>query len=286
MFGDQTGTFELDYAGTLIESKVNDVILCRGRKRGGQETGEYILWYVKDRRAIRSLIDEAVRGTYLEYFAFGKGIGFLFPAEEKRPFFKFWNPQEHSRKERKEMCRRIVALCMKERVPAWILYLILKQKALNIRKDGTLYFTFDLSLKEMDVSKSEKDCVRLCVQMCIDATGQDETGGRKGEDLFAQLAGKKLARGGYHTFSELYKDLEDPVRKRRGKNVWQAVPEGLWQRGFSAVSVILTLFMVLVLVICIMQLAFGEIPFMQMFSESFGTIGTEVLHGIAGKGFG
>ena len=286
MSGDQRGAFELGYAGTLLESKANDVLLCRGQKRGGQETGEYILWRVKDREVIKYLLSEAVRGVYLDYFSCGEGIGFLFPAEGKRPFHKFWNPEEHDRRERKEMCRRIVALCMEERLPERILYLMLEQKALNIRKDGTLYFTFDLYLGALRVPRTEEDCVRLCARMCIDTAGQEEPGRGKGRDRFAELAGKKLARGGYHTFSGLYKDLEEPVCRGRRKKLWQAVPEGLGQRGFSAVSVILTVLVVLVLVMGIVQLIFGEIPFMHIFSESFGTIGTEALRWIVGGGLG
>ena len=162
-------------------------------------------------------------------------------------------------------------------MPYPILYLLLMEKCLNVRRDGSIFFTYYLSLDELNPDLEERDCVRLCAQ-CLSRLM--EKPGKKEERSCLALIQMKLKRNAYYQFTDIHHDLKLIDGKRRKSLIWGQIPypeQSARDKAFRILLVFTKVLAILAVALFVSQLAFGEIPVFRVFSQIFEKIGTESL---------
>lgn len=258
---------KLDVLGTLVRSDANDVCLCRVRQT--EET--CLVWIVKDRRAARRLIGNKDGLPCREMFPCGEYVGMILPWEERRSLERYWEPARQQADETVRLCRDIVSLCMTSRLAFAVLHRVLEKRLINIRRDGTLYFNYDISMDGMQWDCTEQTCVSACAGIVLDIL--DKSG--KDNRRLAQLVQRRAARGRYRSFLDLYRDLVRKKRVRRRRR--RTVSDRAKRRLFGCCTVIVCAILALIVAMLLMQLMSGEILFFRIFDTSFEQIGTENL---------
>ena len=254
--------------GILYEGEKGNVGL--GQKEDG---GKICVWIVTDREIIRNLLalQEEQKGkvpwekSYME----GDTLILNFPYEKRRRLTEFLP----AGKSLEDFWIKILILCMSCNLPWPMLMLVLESKAVNIRQDGTLYIGYDLNYDSIHFDAVEADCVRVCGRWLQDGLTGRKKKQRKKRLPEEKLAEKKLNRGVYKTFLELYQDLY--IRKV------QKQTEGLWLPKDDRVFYILFGFGLILFLIAlgtvIVFLITGETPLFQLFQEPLRQIGTVLL---------
>lgn len=251
----------------ILQSDTNDVYLCL-RRPGNFRC---LVWIIRDRGVTRMLLRETGAHPWGECFPAGEYMGMELPWEEKRPLKRFWNPQKGGRGERERICREIISLSITSHLPGPLLYRVLEEEKIQIRKDGTLYFSYDFSLDGLRPGCTEQECVQVCARILRQILAQ----GDKKERRLAQLLEKKLARDRYPGFLELYRDFRRPAKHRKKK--LSSLPEKWKKRLFRTAAVCAGLLLIITVVLFVSQLAFGQIPFLNLFQGPLEQIGTETL---------
>lgn len=271
----QTTSMKLKKTGVVLEGAVNDVIVCRKMTEEESETGRerlaetYIVWILRERKIIRYLLEPENSLPWLDYFPLGENFCLLFPCEKKRPLFRYWNLKEEGTLYRNLLCRDFISFCMTLGFPWPVLYLFLKQLLFHIREDGTFYITYELDLSEFDSGRTEQDCIKVCIEILNSFLDPEEKADRRKK----QLMEKKLSRGRYRIFMDVYLDWKKPTEKRK-KN---QLSESMKVRIFYLLSACAALLVLLLMLILISQLVFGWVPIFHFFQETFEQIGTELL---------
>lgn len=272
----------LRVTGILERDDISDVFRCRSmagmqvkkedkpEKSGAQEE-EYLVWIIHDRTLVKYILSERDRIPWIRCFPHRKGVGFVINEREERLFMHMWNPREHNWTEGLDMCRNIVALCMTSNLPQPVLYLLLRNRKVNIAADGSLYFRFDISLKDFDSNVKEKECVEECLKLIFLILEQET--GRKRERRQYLLLKKKFENNRYGTFLEVFTDLKKRKRKKKGRTVSDQTKKRLFY-GLTVTGVVLLTFTAVLL---ISQIVLGEIPVLRVFDNGLEQIGPERL---------
>lgn len=275
----QTASMKLKMLSVILTGECGDILLCREMAEGEEKPFPAdckVLWIVKERKMVRFLMKPENALPWIECFPYGEHLCIVMPYEKRRPLFKFWKAVQEKGPDKETVCREIITLCMTCRFPHPVLELLLKQRQLNMKEDGGLYFTWEADLALLDLNVRERDCVQACAVLLTEFLGAD------GESFrICELMGKKLSRGQYQTFLDLYLDWKQPPCTRQK---W-SFSDRLKVRTFyifSAAAAILFFLMVIAAVSC---LAFGDIPLLRLFTEPFRRIGTEVLGAVFLKSF-
>lgn len=201
----------------------------------------------------------------------------VYPYKKERPLHKFYGSESHSGKECEQICINLLVECISSG-EAWpILYLILCQRQVHIEKDHSIFFGYQLDLTELNEEIGEKDCVVKCARMVLDMM-QDTPEMEK--TIGMNLIRKKLLKGGYSRFAELFRDIHMDAGawkkvklKERIKDFFQAN-----KRRIIRILLIFSAFLgVIALLMIFSQMIFGDIPFLRIFTSTFETIGRESL---------
>lgn len=201
----------------------------------------------------------------------------VYPYREERPLYKFYGSEPRSGKECEQICINLLVECISSG-EAWpLLYLILCQKQVHIEKDLSIFFGYQLDLKELNEEIGEKDCVVKCARMVLDMM-QDTPEMEK--TIGMNLIRKKLLKDGYSHFAELFRDIHMDAGawkkvklKERIKDFFQAK-----RRTIIRILLIISAFLGVIAVLMILsQMIFGDIPFLRIFTGSFEMIGRESL---------
>lgn len=249
---------------------------CFGCKADGRK--RYV-WIVTDRETIRDLLALKKRQTkevpWEECHMEGEKLILEFPYEKSRRLTEFFP----AGKEPDEIQMEMLAFCMSCDLPWSFLLLVLESKAVNIRQDGLLYISYDLDYDMLRFDAGEADCVQACGKWLCEIQGSKRRWGRKqltkeqlsrGILLGRKLAEKKLNRGLYKTFLELYQDLygrDIPGHTRRLRLPWD-------DRVFYSLFGIGLILSVIALITVTIFLGTGDIPLFRLFQEPIREIGT------------
>ncbi len=265
--------------GIIRKGDAADILLCReGEDRGK----DWLVWKIYDREIARYLVSCQNRVPWDRCIVQGAELYLYFPYVVKRPLLEFLSSYYN----REELCMELLAICMSGRIPSALLLLILKSEALNIRQDGSLYMTYELELELLNPKTTEADCVQECGQWILFLLKQEEEYERhrwkkesgavtqfrekKRMKRRLQLMEKKLERGWYETFLELYRDFR---WKETGHNGWKpSLPKD--NRLFYILFTLGTMLVLLAAVIGVYFMLTGEIPIFRLFNGPLEKIGT------------
>lgn len=259
--------------GKVREGKTNIVSVCEGTA----EDERYTLWEVKKHSCAKMLVDMQRETSFAECFIEGEVMCVLLDYEEPRPLARFYQGSAAACKERKQIYKNIIAACTNSGLPYPVLYLLLREKCLNIRRDGSIFFSYYILLDDLDPAKGEKDCVRLCAGILAELM---ELHGKKEERSCLALMQKKMKRNAYSKFTELHHDIGFIDGRKGTSLLWGRIPypeQSTKDKIFRILLVLAVILALLAVVLFVSQIIFGELPALRMFSGALQRIGTESL---------
>lgn len=270
-----TGVKDYKIVREVITGETNDVYICQNQKE--PKAPCKTVWIVKDRGIVKILMEQ-LEDSCEEYFMQNENAGFVFPYIQERPLYKFYLC---SIQEQNCACWQIwlglVAKCMTCGLPAAVVYLILYQDQIHVSPDGTVCFGFLLDLSDYDDSVNESVNVILCAEKILELV-RLESRNLAVRKQALRLLEKKLYRGEYKEYIQLYKDIRligktDSAGGKRMKRI--TVFE--WNKIYRILSVICIFMVCMVVFMMIGYVLLGEFSFWKLFGSSLDQIGTESL---------
>jgi hypothetical protein len=175
-----------------------------------------------------------------------------------------------------DICVNLIIACTTSNLPWPVLYLVLKQREIQLARDGSVSLSFRIDLTDLDPLTGESECALECARIL---TKLLEPKSRSKANSYVLLQ-KKTAKNSYSSFKELYKDVEIAAEPERKRGVFAAVRawfnrnRHIFFRVLLWVSLILAVF---VIVTFLTNLFFGDAPWLRLFVRSFERIGLESL---------
>lgn len=259
--------------GTLKEGRVNTVCVCADTDSDEWHT----LWEIKKHKTARLLMEMQGVSPFAECRMDGERLCVLLSYEEPRPLGKFYQGGLYTWEERRRIYGNIVEACVNAAVPYPLLYLLLKERCINIRQDDSMYFTYYILLDNLDTDKAEKDCAGLAAGLLAELM---ELHGKKEERSCLALIRKKLRRNAYNSFTELVHDIKFIDGRKRLSLIWGRIPypeQSTKDKLFRILLIITAVLVAAAVLLVASQLMFGDIPLLRAFSSAVRKIGTESL---------
>lgn len=263
----------LKIIAAVKEGPVNTVSVCAD----AADENWYTLWEVKKHGCARLLMDMQKETPFAQCRMEGEKLLALLPYEEPRPLGRFYESSIYTWEERRHIYTNIVSACADIDVPYPILYLLLKERCINIRQDGGIYFTYYVLLDDLREDRTQKDCVCLAAEILAELM---EASKKKEERSCLALIQKKRGRRVYNSFAELAHDLRFIDGKKRRSLIWGKIPYPEQSTKDKLFRILLTVTVVLFITAVILfasQLIFGDIPLLRAFTSAVRKIGTESL---------
>ena len=261
-------------------SDVNEIRICSHYNNGNKEL--YTVIVVKDHNIMHSFIKAYDSATNLEeepnvktYMERGKFF-IVYPYVPGRALVDFYMGKALTLMESEEICINLIIACMTSNIPWPVLYLILKQREINLAKDNTVYLGYKIDLSKLALDVGEAQCTVECARILLDILEEK----KKGRANSYVLLKKKSERETYEYFRDLYKDviLSMERKKRRGIilriKLWFARNKDTIFKVLMWVSLALFIFVILTF---ITNLIFGDVPWLRLFGRNFDKIGLESL---------
>ena len=268
-------------ASTILRSAVNDCYTAK--PEGGNDGREFTLIVVNDHDTVKTMMEiESKRPgspedwARIEAFTSGQSYVLVFPYRQERPLDRFFVGEAYTLQRCEEICTNLLLTCISCNLSYPMLYLVLTQGLINLARDDSIYMSYGVDLKELDRTRTERDCAVKCADIMLSVleTKSDQ------KNISYELLSKKSANNSYSRFTELYRDLRiasTPVKKRkllvRIKSFFYRNSDRLFGILFW-VSLILG---IVALVLLLTHLVWGDVPFLRIFFNSFKNIGTESL---------
>lgn len=193
--------------GCLFRGSVNDVLVAdkAGSKNG--QNNRYVILKIKDNETARLLVKilKEYREKLFVTFCVGRNYCILAPYMKGRKINAYIYAAAKSLEETLTICRDIVDMTASSGIPYDILYLMLRERKINIDEKGKIYFSYDLDLYSLEEGKTEKDCARECGYI-IEELLKDK---KYSKLIIVKLIKKKNSHDGYKSFRELTGDIEN-----------------------------------------------------------------------------
>ncbi len=200
----------------------------------------------------------------------------VYPYVQERPMVDFYMGNAMPLKECEEVCVNLIISCMTSNLPWPVLFLVLKQREIQLARDRGVHISYKLDLTDLDDSIGESECAVECARILLELL--EPKAANKAKSYL--LLKKKTEKYSYGSFKELYKDVEiaaEPDKKRgiiAAFKAWFNRNKGNLFRILLWVSIILALF---VIITFLTNLIFGDVPWLRLFIRSFEKIGLESL---------
>lgn len=266
------------------EGQYNTVWICtaEGNKKGKEMCTVIRL---EDRQLLDKLLKAAVhaekkgRKIWNTSFSFRKKFLAVYPYEEERPLERYYRPKQFSLDKCCDIGVSIAAECATAQWDFSVLYLILEQKQLHIRKNGQVFFGFALDLEHINPFRNEKDCACKCGEL-IYRLLEDCKGIRERTGFL--LLEKKLQKEGYETFDSLLQDLCLLHKKKKSRTFGETC-RSFWKRYEKRILKVLAaagcILGLAALAAALSRAVWGDVPVLRVFFHTFDIIGTENLTG-------
>lgn len=261
----------------VYRGKVNDIAICEDRDTGSLFT----VLTVKDHVVVKELLEVFERGKddtegCAAMFARGQEFCVAFEYSRERFLWDFYMGASISSVVRDQICRNLILACMASRLPWPLLYLALSQRQIHLSRDGGVSLNWAIDLENLDKNCTEGQCASECAliirQLLAEAGGSRTVGYR--------LLQKKLMRQGYQSFRELYTDLRLSAPRPAKRGIRAFLGELLYKNQgqiFRFLLVCCSILALLVLVMVVSSLIWGDVPLFRLFFNTFKQIGTESL---------
>ncbi len=262
----------------VYHGKVNDVIICEDERAEGVY---YTVLKITDHAAAKTFLAmlEAYpnrRGCVIDLFGCGDALLVVMGYVRERSLTQFYRAGVQDAARAEAVGMNLVAACIGSVLPYPLLELALKTRQIHLRQDDHVDIGYIFDLEQMDVSSGERECAICCAKLVREIL--EVSVNRRNVSL--QLLNKKIPLQSYGSFRELYHDLQLAMVKPGRRGIIKRLrdwgvrnEEGIF-RVLLWVSVILLL---LVLVMVLSNVIFGDIPFLRLFFNSFKQIGTESM---------
>lgn len=282
----QIGKMILQEMQVVFRGKVNDVIVCQDMGNDGK--AYYTVLVVHERELAKKLMDlfhgriGQRKDRFVADFTWKDAYLMVFDYVRERPLLQFFTSEITTLAECEQFCMNLTVECIACGVPYPILFLQLLQDQIHISKDKNAYLGYCIDLERFSEDITERDCATLCAQKIFPMLGQISVGknGKVSKATSYKLLENRSWKGGYHRFTDLYKDLKMaavPLKKdgifTRIKRFFRHHQDGI----FRLVLVLAVVLAILALIMIVSQLIFGDVPFLRLFVNTFKKIGTESL---------
>ncbi len=269
---------QLKPVSTLRQSKINDIVICRDLAVA--DGSLYTVTVIKDHETARKFLkvcqDYPAWTEEITTFSGQGEFVIAFPYKKERDLFSFYMGETYDLTVCEDICINVILTCIATQIPAPILYMILEQRKLNLSKDHTVFFDYNLDWADFDAGKTERDCTVQCAGILLELLEPKESQ----KAISYRLLQKKIAKRSYQKFTELYKDIRIAAAPK-GKQSFLTSIKYFFKRNKDAIFRVLlwvcAILLIIVLISLISQLIFGDIPFLRIFTNGFKMIGTESL---------
>lgn len=276
----QVGEMLLEKTQEVFQGKVNDVIVCRDIAGDGKQY--YTVLVVYDRDTAKMVMDlfhrgdEQKRTKFIADFTWKDQYLIVFDYVRERPLERFFASEVSDIQACEQMALNLVVECLACEIPYPVLYLMLKQKQIHISRDRNIYLGYGIDLEELSMAVLEKDCATLCAKIVFSYLGQM----RSVKVTSYKLLEKKIWKGGYYRFTQLYKDLKMASQPLEKESIWSKFRRFLrhnQDKIFFMLMIVCIALGVLALMMILSQLFFSDVPFFRLIINPFKQIGTESL---------
>ena len=237
---------------------------------------------VKDHDAIRTLMEAESRIANIEnsqlvdFFSYGNDYILVFPYRQERPLVTFFVGEALTLGEIEEIGTNLLLTCISASLPYPLLYLLLDQGQINLSKDGSIYFSYVIDLKYMDLRRTERDCTVKCAQIlrALLATKENE------KNISYELISRKSDNNSYNSFTELYRDLRIAAMPVEKKGILIRIKSFFVRNAdllFGILFWVCLILGIIALIVLLSHVVWGDIPILRLFVNTFKNIGTESL---------
>lgn len=190
--------------GCLFSGKVNDVMTAD--KLSGDKENEDMIVKVKDPEISKKLAEMFGEFRKKDFITFCAGENFCIwtPYMQRRKITEYIYSVTETFDEIAKICKAMYDRVFFSDLPDAFMYLILKERKINISEEKRLYFTYDLDLSNLEEGIEKKDCARE-LGYIVEELISDE---KFSEFTITKLMKKKNSEGGYEDFSELLYDIK------------------------------------------------------------------------------
>ncbi|MCD8326453.1 MAG: hypothetical protein LUC90_07155 [Lachnospiraceae bacterium] len=267
---------------TIKSNTVNDVLVCRDLNSAAGTL--YTVLAVKAHETVKLCLEMfRMRGisekdVCVHSFSDQGVFCMVFEYKPERPLSDFYTGRFYTLQECEAICVQVIMACITSGLPYPFLYLVLKQGQLNLSKDHSVYLGYQIDLQELDITKTERDCVVKCAGILRGLLKPKASS----KAFSYRLLEKKIDRRSYTSFTELYKDIRVAAAPEKKKGIIKRLKAWFVRRQDIVFRILMYLCVVLavfVLVSVVTQLLFGDVPWLRLLFNGFKTIGTESLTG-------
>lgn len=263
----------------VFQGEINDVMICE--EIYGTRECYYTLVAVKDHETVKKLLriikhSEKGEDCCVDMFSSNNRFCMVFPYVKERRLADFYMAKAIPLEQCEEICLNLLLQCMSSPLPYPLLELVLKQGQIHLLKDNSIVLGYCMDLAELNENSTQKECVMQCAIRIRELLQEKTTK----KNVSYQLLLKKIPKQSYQDFRELYKDIRlstTHVGKRsvrqRLRDFWARNQEGIF-RLLLHLSAVLA---ILVLVMFLSNVIWGDVPFLRLFVNTFKQIGTESL---------
>jgi len=266
----------------VLDTKTNEVWTVQNSSEGEKKRYGTLL-VIKSRKTAKLFMEVLEEGrtggrvSQAEIFSGSDELWALYPYGTERYLEQFYQRTGDDGKRCRQICVSLAAECLASGEPWPILYLMLDQGQIHIRRDGRISLGYHIDLGRLKRNVKERACAGNCggkiLWMMEQNRELERTAGLK-------LIQKKLQKEGYSSFAKLLRDLcmdsrfwERQKIRDRTADFFRRNQQGIL-KILLACSVFLTL---LAGCMFLSRTVFGELQILRLFYNSFEKIGTESL---------
>ncbi|MBQ7678485.1 MAG: hypothetical protein IJT34_01360 [Butyrivibrio sp.] len=275
----ESSKLKLEEISTVRLTPVCNCLICKDLRMEGATL--YTVLQVRDHEVIHALLtlygtNSIADSPLVDFFSSADAQIFVFPWRKERPLLEFYVGDVMPLTQCEDICINVILACMTSGLPWPILYLVLRQRLLNLNRDDSVYLSYSVDLTELDLTKHERDCVEECADILMLLL---ESKSSQKADSY-QLLGKKIASRSYNKFTELYRDVRLAAAPKGRKGILYRI-RCIFARHrdtlFGILFWVCLILGIVALAMLISHLTLGDIPWLRLFLNTFKQIGTESL---------
>ncbi|MBR5420237.1 MAG: hypothetical protein IK115_03705 [Lachnospiraceae bacterium] len=273
----ESAKLKLEEVGCIYRSPACDCLICRDLNVDGATL--YTVLKITDHESVRRLItvfEKEKETVLIDSFSAEGAYLFVLPYRKERALSEFYMGDVMPLERCEDICINVILACMTSGLPWPFLYLVLKQKRLNLSRDDSIYLSYDVDIRELDPKLREKECVTACARILASLLESKAT--QKADSYI--LLEKKIANQSYNKFTELYRDVRIAAVPKSKTGLFGRIRRWLAARSDTFLGILfwLSLFLVIIaLALLLSNLVMGDIPWLRLFVNNFKRIGTESL---------
>lgn len=263
----------------VFQGEINDVMICE--EVSGSRENYYTLIAVKKHETVKKLlriIEESQQSMEccVEMFAGNNCYCMVFPYIKERKLFDFYMAKARPLAVCEDICLNLILQCISSSLPYPLLELVLRQRQIHLLKDNSVVLGYCMDLSELNEKSGQKECAMQCAILIRELLQEKIT--RK--NVSYQLLLKKIPKQSYHDFRELYKDIRLSKTNIKKEGIRNKI-KNIWYRNQETAFRFLLFFSVVMLIVVglmfLSNVIWGDIPFLRIFFNAFKQIGTESL---------